>query len=127
VGAEKVVGIWLRVADEVVGLLMIQPGQVNDPLLNGISAQIAIAIANVKANEEIHGREFEKSRLLAFSNTIAAIREIEELAIELKQQLKELFNIQDYVIHALSKDKKSFRPLLFDSKADFAKHPDYRY
>lgn len=52
-GAEQIMGIRLRVAAEDIGILWIQPGKTHDRLLKGISAQIAIAIANAKANKEI--------------------------------------------------------------------------
>jgi formate hydrogenlyase transcriptional activator len=124
-GAKKVMGFRLKVADKDVGLLVIQPGQVNTQLLKGISAQLAIAIANLAAKEEIAGREKEKSMLLEFSNAIASVRDKNVLAKILKKQLTDLFAIKDYVIHALSDDKKTHRPILFDPEADFAKHPDF--
>ncbi|MDN3546751.1 sigma-54-dependent Fis family transcriptional regulator [Mucilaginibacter aquaedulcis] len=51
--AKKILGIKLRVADEDVGVLLIHKGCITDRLLKGISAQIAIALANALANEEI--------------------------------------------------------------------------
>ena len=53
VGATKILGMPLKVACDIVGILWIQPGQINESLLNGISAQIAIALANVMANKKI--------------------------------------------------------------------------
>ena len=58
-GAENILGIRLMVGDEDVGILWIQPGKINESLLRGISAQIAIAIANIVANERIE-RQFEE-------------------------------------------------------------------
>ncbi|MEO7047831.1 MAG: hypothetical protein ABI091_21210, partial [Ferruginibacter sp.] len=125
-GAQKVMGFRLMVADKDVGLLVIQPGQVNTPLLNGISTQLAIAIANIVAIEEIVGQEKEKSTLLQFSNAIASIREKYTLAKVLSHQLQDLFGIEDYAIHALSEDKKTHRPILYDPDAAFAKTPVFR-
>ncbi len=125
-GAKKVMGFRLMVADKDVGLLVIQPGQVNIHLLKGISAQLAIAIANIAAIEEIVVREKEKSSLLEFSNAIASIREKYTLAKVLSHQLKDLFGIEDYAIHALSEDKKTHRPILYDPDAAFAKTPIFQ-
>jgi formate hydrogenlyase transcriptional activator len=58
-GAESIYGIKLSVASEVVGILWVQPDQVNENLLRGISAQIAIAISNILANEKIQ-RQLEE-------------------------------------------------------------------
>ncbi|QNA45910.1 sigma-54-dependent Fis family transcriptional regulator [Lacibacter sediminis] len=95
-------------------------------LLRGICAQLAVAVSNILANEKILAREDEKARLLEFSNAMASARDKQTLAKILKTQLKDLFGIEDYVIHALSKDKKTHRPVLFDQEADFAQHPDFQ-
>lgn len=52
-GAEQILGIRLKVADKDIGILWIQPGYVNDHLLKGVAAQIAISISNIFANEKI--------------------------------------------------------------------------
>jgi formate hydrogenlyase transcriptional activator len=52
-GAEYIVGIRLKVAEEDIGILWLQPGQADDRLLNGICAQMAIAICNALAHREI--------------------------------------------------------------------------
>jgi transcriptional regulator with GAF, ATPase, and Fis domain len=54
-GAKFISGMKLSVADEVAGILWIQPGQINDALLWGVCAQIAIALSNIRANEKIQG------------------------------------------------------------------------
>ena len=62
VGASKIQGMPLKVAGDIVGILWVQPGQIHDSLLNGISAQIAIALSNVMANKEIQNRIAEINR-----------------------------------------------------------------
>jgi len=54
-GAKFILGMKLSVANEVVGILWVQSGQVNDELLRGVCAQIAIALSNIRANEKIQG------------------------------------------------------------------------
>jgi formate hydrogenlyase transcriptional activator len=51
--AVQIRGMRLKVADKDIGILWTQPGKINEPLLQGIAAQAAIAIANVIANEKI--------------------------------------------------------------------------
>ncbi len=82
---------------------------------------MSIAVSNIIANQDIKFREEEKSRLLEFSNAMASVEDKQLLGRILKQQLEDLFSIDFYVIHALSKDKKTFRPIFYDPDSDFAK------
>jgi transcriptional regulator with GAF, ATPase, and Fis domain len=61
-GADRILGMRLRVGHEDVGILWLQAGQTNERLLSGISAQLAIALANALANKEIERqcRELEQ-------------------------------------------------------------------
>jgi formate hydrogenlyase transcriptional activator len=95
-------------------------------LIKGLSSTLSIAISNIMANQEIADREQEKSRLLTFSNAIASVLDKGVLAKILKEQLKDLFNIKDYVIHFLSDDKQKLTPVLFDADADFAQCADFQ-
>ncbi|MDN3656100.1 sigma 54-interacting transcriptional regulator [Ferruginibacter paludis] len=129
-GLLKVTCVRIRVGDENIATLNFDHNEQNQyvtqqPLFKSICSQIAIIISNVLADDEIKGREKEKSMLLEFSNAIASVRDKNVLAKILKKQLTDLFSIKDYVIHALSDDKKTHRPILYDSEADFAKHPDF--
>lgn len=95
-------------------------------IVEGIANQISIAVTNIVANREIAQREQEKARLLAFSNAIASVRDKNILAKILKKQLNDLFDIPDYVIHALSDDKQTYTPILFDLDANFAHQPGFK-
>lgn len=130
VGIKKIVFIALRVGGKPIGsagfLIDTNPAfDVKSNLIKGVSAQLSVAMSNIIAHEKILAREEEKTRLLEFSNALASVRDKQVLAKILRQQLKELFGIEDYVIHCLSKDKKTHRPLLYDPDADFAQHPDF--
>ncbi|QNA46701.1 sigma 54-interacting transcriptional regulator [Lacibacter sediminis] len=120
-------GFRLKVAYKDVGLLVIQPGQINNQLLKGISAQLAIAIANIVAIEEIQTREEEKSRLLDFSNAMASSQDKAVLGRIITRQLKEILNTRGhYMLYALSEDKLTYYPFLFDpdsSPANLSKDP----
>jgi len=95
-------------------------------LIESLANQVSVAVLNIIANEEIKTRENEKSRLLAFSNAIASVSDRTMLAKTLKRQLKDLFDINEYVIHKLNADKTKHTPILFDPDADFPKHPDFK-
>jgi formate hydrogenlyase transcriptional activator len=116
--AEELLGIWMIIFDKKT---VLDTSRLS--LIKGLADQISIALSNIIANQEIQHREAEKSRLLAFSNAIASVRDKALLAPILNQQLKQLFSIKEYAIHLLSDDKKTHRPILYDHDAGFAKHP----
>jgi transcriptional regulator with GAF, ATPase, and Fis domain len=123
--------ITFRVGEHSIGVFCVNATEKDSftdqviQLIKCVAYQLSISILNIIANEEIQHREQEKTRILAFSNTIASVRDKNVLAKLLKKQLKELFNITDYVIHALSDDKTKHSPILFDPAAKFAGHPDF--
>ena len=131
IGLKKMTGVRIRLGEEDIAVLNLRhenfdltPTQYQ--LLKSICAQIAFTVSNLIAKNETKAKEQEKTSLLEFSNAIASVREKDVLAKVLKKQLKQLFGIEDYAIHAISKDKKTHRPVLFDPDADFALHPDFK-
>lgn len=129
-GIKRMLASALRVGGKEIGLIFfilddkvqINP---NGILIKGVCSQLAVAVSNILSNEKIREREAEKTRLLEFSNAMASARDKKVLGKILKQQLKELFGIEDYVIHGLSKDKKFHRPILLDLETDYAQHPEF--
>ncbi len=74
IGFTSVIGTPLRTGDVTLGILWLGLEEINMPLLQGICAQISIAMYNIIANEEILRREREQTFLLEFSHDIAALR-----------------------------------------------------
>ncbi len=95
-------------------------------LIKGLANQLSVVLVNIAANREIEAREEEKTRLLAFSNAIASVRDKPKLGKLIKEQLKALFKIDSYVIHILNSEKTKHRPILFDPASPFADHPDFK-
>jgi formate hydrogenlyase transcriptional activator len=60
--AKNIMGMRLRIAEEDIGILWARPDQMNDRILDGVSSQIAIAIANTLANEKIESQLKEISK-----------------------------------------------------------------
>jgi transcriptional regulator with GAF, ATPase, and Fis domain len=87
-GAEKIMGLRLRVADEDVGILWIQPGHINNHLLKGITAQMAIALANAIANDRIERQLSEIGRYR---------QQLEEEKIYLKEEIETSHNNSEIV------------------------------
>ncbi|MDB4923244.1 sigma-54-dependent Fis family transcriptional regulator [Mucilaginibacter sp.] len=87
-GAERILGLRLRVASEDIGILWIQPGHTNDHLLKGITAQMAIALANAIANDRI---EKQLSEINHYK------QQLEEEKIYLKEEIETSHNNSEIV------------------------------
>ncbi|MDB5154701.1 MAG: transcriptional regulator, NifA subfamily, Fis Family [Mucilaginibacter sp.] len=87
-GAEKIWGRRLRVANEDIGILWIQPSYINDHLLKGITAQMAIALANAIANDRIEKQLIEIDRYK---------QQLEEEKIYLKEEIEISHNNSEIV------------------------------
>ncbi len=73
-GFKDIVGIRLRNGETNHGILFLDIGEINVQLLQGICAQISIALANIFAHEEINKKQEEQAFLLDFSNDISRSR-----------------------------------------------------
>ncbi|WP_413668195.1 sigma 54-interacting transcriptional regulator [Mucilaginibacter sp. Mucisp86] len=73
-GFKDIVGIRLRNAETNHGILFLDIGEINVQLLQGICAQISIALANIFAHEKINKKQEEQAFLLDFSNDISRSR-----------------------------------------------------
>ncbi len=73
-GFKDIVGIRLRNGETNHGILFLDIGEINVELLQGICAQISIALANIFAHEQINKKQEEQAFLLDFSNDITQSR-----------------------------------------------------
>ena len=94
-------------------------------LLKGVAYQISLSVTKILANEEIEKRENEKSKLLAFSNEIARVRDKNGLLRILADKLKELFSISGFGITLLNKDGKTHSPYIVEGYHQILKATDY--
>jgi transcriptional regulator with GAF, ATPase, and Fis domain len=105
-GISKVVMIGLPVGTTVIGIwaICLLENQHMDlrqlDLIRRISCQLAIAVANFKANEAIKAREAEKEHLLQFSFGITTIRNKSDLLHILNRDLRYLFKFEHVTILA---------------------------
>ncbi|WP_229216449.1 sigma 54-interacting transcriptional regulator [Dyadobacter sp. 3J3] len=96
-------------------LLFKNPHTVNDEslrILEGLSYQLAITIANIVANEEIEERENEKSILLSVGNNIASARSRSDLQHIVSKQVLDLFSANFYTFCLLNEDGNTHTPFL---------------
>lgn len=76
------------------------------PLFKSILDQVAVAVANILANEEILVREQEKSILLSFSKDIATVKNKLDLWRVIMGKIRARVGFEDAVIIVYSSDKK---------------------
>jgi transcriptional regulator with GAF, ATPase, and Fis domain len=124
-GFSVFIGVPLRVGNDSIGVLWTLANQVNDYILQGISSQIAVSIANILASESVKKREHEKSLLLSFSHEIATVRDRKGLAVVINQYLKNLFLVKEYVITTRNEDNQTHSYFLYDLKEPFTKEPGF--
>jgi GAF domain-containing protein len=114
----KETGLWcsvvqkLRWSDRLMGLLAFHFGrleQIQKPKYNlykAIADQVAVAVANILANEEILEREREKSTLLSISEALATIRDKQQLLKVVFEKVRPLFGFYDTGLFVLDGDRQ---------------------
>jgi transcriptional regulator with GAF, ATPase, and Fis domain len=124
-GFEKMVGTPLRVGDKELGALWVITNKINMPLLEGVCAQISIAVSNIMANEEITRRQEEKSKLLSLSDEIAAMRSRNDLLRVVNTRLKSLFAIDEFGISQVNEDHTTYSAFVLDLQDNIKGHGDF--
>ena len=102
-GFEKIVGCSLKYGNDYLGILWVQPQQITNFLLKGISSHLAIALANILANEKIEAQlkeidsykqQLEEEKLYlqqevsgsySFDEIIGSGKEMEEIYEQMSQ------------------------------------------
>lgn len=113
-GFKTVIGTALRTGDVTLGILWLNLEEINMPLLQGICAQISIAMYNIIANEEILRREREQTFLLDFSRDIAALRSKDDLQRAISNVLQNVLNIKLVMIRIIEDDGLTLSPYMYD-------------
>lgn len=121
---QKMAGIPLRTGDTDVGVLWIITDKINMDLLEGIGAQISVAISNIRSNENIAQREEEKSILLSLTKEIAALRNRSDLARVVNLQFKTLFSINDFGFLQVNEDH-TYSTFMLDLGDYIQQQPEY--
>jgi len=122
-GFEKMTGAALSVGNQPIGILWVITGRVDNRLLEGICAQISIAISNIRANQEILRREQEKATLLSLSQAMAALRNRNDLFQKLYAKVTSVLGISEFGMVLLDPQKHTYK-IIIDEAATFARlHP----
>ena len=127
IGFKNFVGVRLRNGETNLGILLLDIEEINVPLLQGICAQISIALANIMANEQIHKKQEEQAFLLEFSNDITKARTKLDLQDAIFRVLDNTMHTQLAMIRVIEDDGRHMVPFMFDrtlfekAKVDFDK------
>jgi formate hydrogenlyase transcriptional activator len=125
-GFKDVVGIRLRNGETNHGILFLDIGEINVQLLQGICAQISIAMANILANEQIAKKQEEQAFLLDFSNDITQSRTKQDLQNAISRVLDKTMHTRLTMLRVIDDDGFHLSPFMYDSsllekaKADFS-------
>ncbi|MGF6929535.1 formate hydrogenlyase transcriptional activator [Chitinophaga sp. W2I13] len=126
-GFENFVGIRLRNGETDLGILLLDIEEIKIDLLQGICAQISIAMANIMANEQVSKKQEEQAFLLGFSSAITKVRTKDELQAAIFEVLDKTMNTQLAMIRVLEDDGVHLGVFMFDrrlfgnAQADFDK------
>jgi len=126
-GFKDVVGIRLRNGETNHGILFLDIEEINVQLLQGICAQISIALANIMANEQIGKKQEEQSFLLDFSNDITQVRTKQDLQSAIARVLDKTMHTKLAMIRVIDDDDLHMNPFMYDTalfekaKVDFDK------
>jgi GAF domain-containing protein len=94
-------------------------------LFKAIAGQVAVAVANILANEEILEREREKALLLSLSEDMATIRDRDDLWRVMMEKIKPLVGFDDAVLLILTEDLTEYSFVLTMSPTERQAHALY--
>src|SRR5690606_14923917 len=128
-GFEKFVAVRLRNGKTNLGMLLLNIDEINVPLLQGICAQIAVAMANITAYEQVTRKQAEQTFLIGFSHDITRVKTKQDLQDAISIVLNKTMNTQFVMIRVIEDDGKHLVPFMFDrtlfekanAKVDFDK------
>lgn len=114
-GFKNFVGIRLRNGETNIGMLLLNIDEINVQLLQGICAQISIALANIMANEQVSKTQEEQSFLLAFSNDITQMRTKEDLQTAIHTVLNKALGTRLSMIRVIADDGLHMPIFMYDA------------
>ena len=87
-------------------------------IIEHITSELAVAIANIKANDDILERDKEKSILLGLSNDMAAIRNKQDLLKIIQTKLTDFFDAASLHISIIDQEKQSHSAFLLTQRTN---------
>ncbi len=129
-GIKQLLSVALRVGGKTIGVasfhffeyLKIEP---KSNLLKSVCAQLAVAVSNIMANEEIVKREEEKTILLSLSTEIASLKNRSDLFQVVNSRIKEIFSITQFGIVKINEDRTTHSAFMMDLGAFVTDQMDF--
>lgn len=84
-------------------------------IITGIAPLLSIAVQNVIRNEELLGKEAEKSFLLDLSSDVAAVRNKEELSEAVRAAFKKIYHLRSYAIRKIDPETATTSLYIYDN------------
>jgi formate hydrogenlyase transcriptional activator len=113
-GFKNFAGIRLRNGETNHGILFLNTEEINVELLQGICAQISIALANIMANEQISKKQEEQAFLLDFSHDIAQVRTKQDLQDAIFKVLDKILHTKLAMLRVIEEDGIHLAPYMLD-------------
>jgi formate hydrogenlyase transcriptional activator len=114
-GIKSTVGMRLRNREMNLGILFLDFEEINFELLQGICAQVSIALANIIANEHITKKQEEQAFLLDFSNDIALVRTKSDLQRAIFRVLDKTMHTKLAMLRVIDEDGLHLTAFMYDS------------
>ncbi len=130
-GMREAVSIPLQGEKEVWGVLHFYSDKKNTfttnnvNIIKGVASQVAIAVSNILAIEDIAAREKEKTALLSISYAIGKVRDKSDLLHFINTQFKTFFYFTSCSILCIQEDRETFGMYMIDPQSKSILHPDY--
>ena len=126
-GLKYVLGMALRVGGKNIGFITLhyytsEPFDIKNSLIKGVCAQLALAMSNILANEEIAKQEQEKSILLSLSHEIASLNNREDFFKIVNTRFKELFCVGEFGIAQINEDRNTMSTFAMDIASEYSKY-----
>jgi formate hydrogenlyase transcriptional activator len=113
-GFKNFVGMRLRNGEKNLGILLLNIEEINVQLLQGICAQISIALANIMANEQIGKKQDEQAFLLDFSSDITTVRTKLELQAAIFRVFDKILHTKLAMLRVIDEDNIHLSPFMYD-------------
>lgn len=114
IGFKNFVGIRLRNGETNLGILLLNIEEIKIEILQGICAQISVALANIMAHQEISRKQDEQSFLLEFSRDITRVRTKQDLQTAITTVLDKTMNTQLAMIRVIDDDGVHMSAFMFN-------------
>ncbi|TDE10783.1 sigma 54-interacting transcriptional regulator [Dyadobacter psychrotolerans] len=131
VGIREVVAVALRNENEVFGILNFYSDRINFftanhlDIIEGVSNQVATAVSNIIANENIESREKETRILLSLSGDIDKVKDRTDLMRVIRHRLTDLLSFDDVSIALYNAPKKKYTIFAHNVHDKRGLHPDF--